>query len=570
MRLRPPALLLGLGLALASFSPAPVPPPSRPDPDRVAADPARLAAEEQALQSAARADDAAAALDYFRKRTPNETQRRTLRDLVAQLADDSFEVRNKASAALTASGPVAAAPLRAAARSPDEEAARRARACLAEVRREQAAPVVLSGVKLVVRRRPADAVAVLFDYLPFAEDEGVAEEIRASLAALTKRDGKPEPALLGALECDEPDRRAEAGVILARADLAETRDAVRRLLKDESASVRLRVGRALVEAKDRDAVPVLVELLGDLAGEDRWELVDLLERLAGENAPALPRDDSEATRRRRLAAWRAWWQVHGDRVDFAGLAATARPADRTLLLSADLSSGDGELIEVDAEGKTLRRLGRLRGPVAVQAASADSVLVAEYTGKRIAEYSYSGILLWHKELPGNPVAVQRLPGGHTFVACRNRLLEYDHDGKEVANVPRPVRDILGARRHSDGTTILLTHDGRCRWLDAAGKETHSFPVPGPHVMGAGIDLTRNKCVLVPNFGQDRVTEYDAEGRLLWEVAAPGPVSAERLPDGHTLIGCTPPRVIELDRVGQVVWQYEPGRPIVQATRRGRE
>jgi hypothetical protein len=565
MRLRSSALLLGLGLALASFSPAPPgPPAARPDPT-VAADPTLLAAEEQALQAAARDEDAAAALDYFRKRTAAEPQRRTLRALINQLADDDFDVRQKASAELAASGPVAAALLRAAARSSDEEVARRARACLAQVRRVQAVPVVLSGVKLVVRQRPPNTVAVLLDYLLFAEDESVAEEIRASLAALTKRDGRPEPVLLGALESAESDRRAEAGAVLARANLADARPAVRRLLTDEDASVRLSVGRALVVAKDREAIPALVELFGDLAGEDRWELEDLLERVAGADAPALPRDDHEATRRRRLAAWRAWWHLHGDEVSFAGLAVAPRPGG--LLVVTGLLASEGEVIEVGGDGRTLRQIEGLQGPIAVQSLSSDRVLVAEYAGKRVAERTFDGKVLWQKELPASPVAAQRLPDGRTFVACRNRLLEFDRDGKEIANVPRPSRDVLGARRHPDGSTLLVTHDGRCLWLNADGKETHGFAVPGPLVMGTGLDLTRNKRVLVPCFGQNRVAEFDADGRLLWEATVPGPVSAERLPDGHTLVGCMPPRVVELDRAGQVVWQYQPDRAIVQATRR---
>src|SRR5437868_176318 len=101
MRLRPSALLLGLGLALASFSPTPPGGPAGrpgPAPDQAAADPARLTAEERALDAAARADDAAAALDFFRKRTPGEPQRQRLRALVGNLADDSFQVRQQASA----------------------------------------------------------------------------------------------------------------------------------------------------------------------------------------------------------------------------------------------------------------------------------------------------------------------------------------------------------------------------------------------------------------------------------------------------------------------------------------
>jgi HEAT repeats len=572
MRLRPSVLLLGLGLALASFSPAPPGPTSdRPTGEPVAADPTRLAAEEVALQTAARADDAGAALDFFRKRTPSEDQRRHLQALVRQLSDDSFEARQKASAELTASGPVAAGPLRAAARSPDAEVARRAQASLVQVRREQAAPVVLSGVKLVIRRRPPDTIAVMLDYLPFAEDEGVAEEIRVSLAALTTRDGKPDPALLQALESVESDRRAEAGVILARANLDDTRTAVRRLLTDEDVSVRRRVGRALVEAKDKDAIPVLIELFADLAGDDRWDIEDLLERVAWESAPALPRGDSAAVRRQRRDAWRAWWKAHGKNVDFAHLVAPPQKNGRMLLLTADLLTSDGGVAELNGDGRSRRNIEGLQGPIAVQWVSADAVLLAEYAGKRVAERTFAGKVIWEKDLPANPVAVQRLPNGHTFVACRNRLLDFDKDGKEVANVQRPVRDVLGARRHPDGSTVLITHDGFCRWLDASGKETQSFPVPGPHVMGTGIDVTPNKRVLVPCFGQAQVREYDAVGHLLWEAAVPGPVSAERLPDGHTLVGCTTPsRVIELDRVGQVVGQHQLDRALVQATRRRTE
>jgi hypothetical protein len=65
-----------------------------------------------------------------------------------------------------------------------------------------------------------------------------------------------------------------------------------------------------------------------------------------------------------------------------------------------------------------------------------------------------------------------------------------------------------------------------------------------------------------------VTEYDRAGRVIWEATVPGPATAERLPDGHTLVGCsTPPLVVELDRVGRVVWQHPPVRTLIQATRR---
>jgi hypothetical protein len=234
----------------------------------------------------------------------------------------------------------------------------------------------------------------------------------------------------------------------------------------------------------------------------------------------------------------------------------------------DLHTLDGHVGEVGADLKPLWWVGGLNEPVAAAVVPGDRVLIAEYADRRVSERTFQGKTLWHRELPANPVAVQRLPDGGTFVACRNRLLELAPDGKEVRNLKRPVRDVLAARKHRDGSVVLLADDGSCRWLDADGREVRRFPVPGPHVMAAGIDLLPNKRLLVPRFGQDRVTEYDEAGAVLWEAAVAAPTSAQRLPDGHTLVASTTAsRVVELDRLGRVVWQSPVNRPPIQATRR---
>ncbi len=241
------------------------------------------------------------------------------------------------------------------------------------------------------------------------------------------------------------------------------------------------------------------------------------------------------------------------------------------MTEADLLTSDGQVVEIGPDGAALHRINGLQGPIAAQPVATDRLLIAEYAGRRIGERTLDGKSIWEKELPANPVAVQRLANGNTFVACRNRLLEIDRQRKEVWQASRPVRDVVGARKHADGSMVLLTDDGSCRWLDATGRELSRFSAPGPHVMGTGLDLLPNKRVLVPSFGLDRVTEYDALGNVLWEAAVPGPASAERLPNGHTLVGCTmPPLVVELDRLGQVVWRYQPQQALIQATRRGGE
>src|SRR6266540_3616034 len=61
------------------------------------------------------------------------------------------------------------------------------------------------------------------------------------------------------------------GEVLAGVANAEVRPAVRKLLADPDLAVRLRVAVALACAADRQAVPVLIDLLADLPGEHRWQ-----------------------------------------------------------------------------------------------------------------------------------------------------------------------------------------------------------------------------------------------------------------------------------------------------------
>ncbi len=556
MRLQPSAVLFGLALALSSFSPGP---PSGEDRRRNADDPlapSQFAVEDRVLREAVKNDDGALLLDHFRQHTPDERTRQKLRSLVSHLGDDSFETRKDASVKLIAFGPRAAGPLREATRSSDSEIAHRARACLQEIGRGRDSATVVSAVHSAFHLKTDEAVTVLLDYLPFAEDEAVADAVRVGLRDYALPEGSPHPALVAALTDPEAVKRAVAGGLLARHGNADARGAARRLLKDPEPRVRLGVARAFLEVREKDALPVLIDLLGELTGAERWPIESLLERLAGPNAPAVPRDDSDARRRRRREAWSRWWREYGSNVNPARLGEIPPSLGRTLIVQLDTLTNDGSVLEIGSEGKSRWRIDGLRFPIAARLVSTDHVLIAEFAGKAVSERDLKGEVVWDKEFNGNPVAVQRLPNDHTFVALRNRLLELDAERKEVWSVRRPVRDILTARKHHDGRIVLITHDGFCRWLAADGKEQSSFRVGNSLVMGLGIDVLPNGSVLIPRFADDRVTEYGPDGTILWDAVVRAPTSAFRLSDGHTLLaGTTTQRLTELDPSGEVVWEH---------------
>src|SRR5262249_21425105 len=231
----------------------------------VAADLANLqatAADESLLKAAGMPTDTPALLEYFRRRTLTDHIQQNLTTLIGQLGNSSFKVREQASAELIALGIVAVPYLRQALESADLEVVHRAGICLRHINEKGSSfSLPAAATRVLAARQVAGAAEVLLGFLPFAEQEALVEEVEAALVKLSVRGGKPENSLLAALKDGHPARRSAAPEVLCRAGLAETRPEVRRLLGDTDATVRLRAALALAVAKEKDAIPVLIDLL---------------------------------------------------------------------------------------------------------------------------------------------------------------------------------------------------------------------------------------------------------------------------------------------------------------------
>jgi hypothetical protein len=208
-------------------------------------------------------------------------------------------------------------------------------------------------------------------------------------------------------------------------------------------------------------------------------------------------------------------------------------------------------------------------------------LIAEYSGRRVTERDTKGNILWQVNLPANPVNVQRLANGNTFIACYGTpakaggqsMLEVDPTGKIVANFPAPgaganpgagiglAREmIFAAQKLPDGKMVCLTYDQNCVWMDATGKEIKRVAVPQtkgstPLNTVGNIDLTAKGTVLFAHMG-GTISEYDADGKAVWQAKASGH-RATRLANGNTLVVLTNGGVIEMDATGRTVWQFNP-------------
>jgi outer membrane protein assembly factor BamB len=110
-----------------------------------------------------------------------------------------------------------------------------------------------------------------------------------------------------------------------------------------------------------------------------------------------------------------------------------------------------------------------------------------------------------------------------------------------------------AKRQAAKLMIINTATG------ATEKEL-DLPTPhpdkSPHLQFRRVHLTKDGTYLAAHLDDNKVVEYDADGKAVWSFATPGgPWDAVRLKNGNTLISSYHNTVLEVNKKGEVVWQF---------------
>jgi HEAT repeat protein len=280
-------------------------------------DPPATAEEEQVLKDAKIASDGPSLLEFFRKQILSARQVERIDALVSQLGDEDFKVRERATAELKGVGTPALARLRLALKDKDAEVRWRAEVTIQSIEQNNEGPWIVAAARLLKVRRPAGAVPLLLDYLPFAAGPEVEEEVLAALTVLGVQDGKVDPALGAALQEKAPVKRAAAAMLVGWTGTPEQRAAVKEFLADADPRVRLSAAQGLLAARDKTVLPTLLALMKDAPLPIAEEAEGLLARAAGDEAPTVSLGPDEAARKRGHAAWETWLRTKGDQIDLA-------------------------------------------------------------------------------------------------------------------------------------------------------------------------------------------------------------------------------------------------------------
>jgi hypothetical protein len=521
--------------------------------------------DEKLLRANGLPTDGPGLLDYLRKRIASPLSEERLRQLIEQLGDDTFARREEASQQLLLLGRAARPQLRAALTHADPEVRARAGRCLRQIGNDGASTRVLAAAMRVVgRRAPPGAAAMLVQQMPALAAEPVAPAAREALAALAVRGGKADPAVVAALADANPQRRHASALALLAAGGGDALPALRRRLADDDRDLRLDVALGLARLREKEAIPVLIAELDRPFTPRYGQAEEVLARLAGDKAPALA--DAEAnTRREYRKAWERWWKEAGPTADLSVLDDRDGLVGRTVVVLLD----ENQILDLDADNKVRWKIDGVQMVLDVQPLPGDRVLLAEYNGRRVTERTSKGAVVWEVR-SDEPLTAQRLANGHTLIATKDGLTEVDRDGREVFQYAAPAGTaIMRARKLLAGDVLLISQvGGQTQFvrLDPYGQEVRRFNVD-VGTSGGRLDVTRSGNVLIPEMYSNRVVEYDPHGRPVRSLPIEQPIACVALPNGNVVVtSMTQKRAVELDRENKEVWQYRRDTKVTRAVR----
>jgi hypothetical protein len=153
-----------------------------------------------------------------------------------------------------------------------------------------------------------------------------------------------------------------------------------------------------------------------------------------------------------------------------------------------------------------------------------------------------------------------------IVFCRKvGASEVTPDKKIIWNIDAPKGTEIHSVQPIGLDRVLVTQNGNPAKLKLINIQTGvtekeltlpvEHPEKSPHMQFRRVHQTKEGTYLAAHAMDNKVVEYDAEGKPIWSFAARMPWSATRLKNGNTLMTSYHSTVLEVNRQGEVVWKF---------------
>lgn len=569
------------------------------NPDGKSPDLAEL--DKKALDSASlKASDIEGLLKYLKERTLSDTEHTKIQAVIKLLGSEDFDGRLKATSDLERMGPPAIAPLRLASKDDNNpaEVIFRTKEILKRIEKVSHADVAAAAIRALAKVKNPEIVPTLLGFMPVSDSLAVTEQIQATLTAAAVVDGKPDPALLEALKSSNPLRRTAAAIAFVEgapaADKGRLKDVYPKVLElaktEKSAAQKFKIVKALLlVAKENEAVALLIDMIPEMARGQIWQTEDLLGQIAGKDAPKVKCLKTKDSMVKAQTAWKEWWSKTEKVTDLAKLNLAQQLQGNFVVLANDNRFGQNcTITEFGPDDQERWKVSGL-GYAADFAFGKDGLIhTADTNNYNVSVRDRAGKVLSTKRIeidnPNGggkqicqPQSIQILENGNRLVVCRQGIVEYDKDSKEVMKYVRPNNanfgnaDISAALKLKNGETILSVQNNgpngpvpQLIYIDAKGKEVKDKVVKtGPVTYYSSIVESGEDRVILGE--QSQFVEYNlktgkAEG---FKRPVNNPRWIQKLPSGNFLYletNTNPNRIVEITPQGEEAWTYTSKEP----------
>lgn len=516
-------------------------------------------ADIETLKSANLPIDGKAMLEFFQKHTVSDDNKARLASLITQLGDDDFDKRENASEEIEKFGVSAIGLLRQAERTGNPEVLRRCSLALKNIEKVPTRTLASAAARLLSDLKPDGMTETLLNYLPLAEDDTVADDVRGALAAVAVKDGKADPILKQALTAKEVIKRSAAAEAFARSTDKAMRDEMRQFMTKESdAEIKLRIAVGLVTvAKEKEVVAEMIKLMTQVPIESGWRAEEILIRLAAEKGPTVSLGGDQASRDKTRDEWLKWWETNQKDIDLAKLDELERTLGYTLIVEMDIRGVGGRVKEITPDGKARWEITSVQFPTDAVVMPGNRVIVAEQNTNRVSERdTTNGKEIWG-ETVNQPVGLQKLSNGNLVVISRNQVVEWDRSRKAVSTITRQQYDIVAGAKLRNGNFAVYTQQGQIITFDKTGKQLDTFAAGRANYNSTMQVLPNGKLVVTQFRG---VAEVDLAAKKADVILNYNyPTSAFKLPNGNVIVSNQNNyQVVEMEpKTNKTVWEHKP-------------
>lgn len=183
-----------------------------------------------------------------------------------------------------------------------------------------------------------------------------------------------------------------------------------------------------------------------------------------------------------------------------------------------------------------------------------------------------GKVVWSYSIPSKDAAgvsqelddATMLPNGNILFSHKTGASEVTPDKKIIWNRDAEPGTEIHIVEPVDNEHVMVVQNGDPAKLMIINITTNTvekqFSLPtgkpkSPHGQFRRVRITKAGTFLAAHMDMGKVSEYDADGKEIWTVSAPGAWDAERLGNGNTLITVQTRGVREVDPSGKTVWEF---------------